>query len=51
MQMALKAPKRGQAPPGVDFEAERGHRFLRFTFAGAEVDIARAVETLKAWRR
>lgn len=37
--------------PGVDFDAERGHRFLRFSFAGAELDIARAVETLKAWPR
>jgi aspartate/methionine/tyrosine aminotransferase len=37
--------------PGRDFDAEQGHRFLRFSFAGAEADIAMAVEKLKAWRR
>lgn len=37
--------------PGVDFDPERGHRFLRFSFAGAEADIARAAEKLRAWRR
>ena len=37
--------------PGVDFDAERGHRFLRFSFAGAETEISRAAEKLKAWRR
>ena len=37
--------------PGVDFDAERGHRFLRFSFAGAEAEIARAAEKLGAWRR
>lgn len=36
--------------PGVDFDAERGHRFLRFSFAGAELEISRAAEKLRAWR-
>jgi aspartate/methionine/tyrosine aminotransferase len=39
------------ATPGIDFDAERGSRYLRFSFAGAEREIARAVEKLKAWRR
>ncbi|HEY6335249.1 MAG TPA: pyridoxal phosphate-dependent aminotransferase [Alphaproteobacteria bacterium] len=39
------------ATPGMDFDAERGHRYLRFSFAGSEVDIAKAVEKLKTWRR
>ena len=37
--------------PGVDFDPERGHRYLRFSFAGPEVEIARAAEKLKVWRR
>ena len=39
------------ATPGVDFDPARGHRFLRFSFAGTGIDIARAVERLTAWRR
>lgn len=39
------------ATPGVDFDAKRGHRFLRFCFAGSESDIVNAVHRLKAWRR
>jgi aspartate/methionine/tyrosine aminotransferase len=37
--------------PGIDFDAERGQRYLRFSFAGPEADIAAAAEKLKAWRR
>ena len=37
--------------PGVDFDAERGHLFLRFSFAGAEAEIARAAEKLGSWLR
>ena len=37
--------------PGVDFDTARGHRFLRFSFAGATGDIAEAVKRLRAWRR
>jgi aspartate/methionine/tyrosine aminotransferase len=39
------------ATPGVDFDPTRGHRFLRFSFAGAGPDIACAIERLTAWRR
>ena len=35
----------------LDFDPERGHRFLRFSFAGAEADITRAAEKLRTWRR
>lgn len=37
--------------PGIDFDAARGNRFLRISFAGSETEIARAAEKLKAWRR
>jgi aspartate/methionine/tyrosine aminotransferase len=39
------------ATPGMDFDAERGHRFVRFSFAGSTADIAAAAERLIAWRR
>ncbi|MFI5021199.1 MAG: pyridoxal phosphate-dependent aminotransferase [Alphaproteobacteria bacterium] len=39
------------ATPGVDFDSARGQRFLRFSFSGAEPEIAAAAEALKAWRR
>lgn len=39
------------ATPGVDFDEERGHHFLRFSFAGSASDMVRAAERLKAWRR
>ncbi len=35
--------------PGVDFDPGRGHRFMRFSFAGATEDMAEAAERLKAW--
>jgi len=38
------------ATPGVDFDAERGHHFVRFSFAGSEADIAAAADRLIAWR-
>ena len=37
------------ATPGIDFDAERGHRFLRFSFAGAEAEIAEAAQRLTDW--
>lgn len=37
------------ATPGVDFDPGRGHRFMRFSFAGATNDMAEAAERLKAW--
>ncbi|MGH6881675.1 pyridoxal phosphate-dependent aminotransferase [Hypericibacter sp.] len=39
------------ATPGVDFDPARGHRFLRFSFAGSTTDIAEAARRLVAWRR
>jgi len=37
--------------PGIDFDAERGHRFLRFSYAGTTADMAEAAQRLKAWAR
>lgn len=37
--------------PGVDFDAERGRHYLRFSFAGSTPDMAEAVKRLKAWRK
>ncbi len=38
------------AAPGTDFDAARGRRTLRFSFAGSEAEIAAAAEALKRWR-
>lgn len=35
--------------PGVDFDPEEGHRFVRFSFAGATDDIVDAVDRLTRW--
>jgi len=37
--------------PGVDFDPERGHRYIRFSFAGPHDDMRKAAERLIAWRR
>ncbi len=37
------------ATPGVDFDPERGNRYLRFSFAGPEAEMAEATRRLKAW--
>ncbi len=39
------------ATPGVDFDPERGDRFLRFSYAGATADMADAASRLSAWKR
>jgi aspartate/methionine/tyrosine aminotransferase len=39
------------ATPGLDFDAERGHQFIRFSFAGSAADIAAAAGRLLEWRR
>ncbi|MGH6931533.1 MAG: pyridoxal phosphate-dependent aminotransferase [Dongiaceae bacterium] len=39
------------ATPGVDFDAERGHRFVRFSFAGSAANISAAADRLVSWRR
>jgi aspartate/methionine/tyrosine aminotransferase len=38
------------ATPGVDFDPLRGHRFVRFAFAGAHDDIVAAADRLVAWQ-
>jgi len=37
--------------PGVDFDAARGHRFVRFSYAGATEAMAEGARRLKAWHR
>ncbi len=37
------------ATPGGDFDNQRGHDFVRFSFAGREADIAEAVDRLAHW--
>ena len=37
------------ASPGVDFDRLRGHHFLRFSYCGAEDDMALAAQRLKNW--
>jgi aspartate/methionine/tyrosine aminotransferase len=39
------------ATPGVDFDASRGHSFVRFSYSGATADMADAAERLKTWAR
>lgn len=38
------------ATPGVDFDPERGGRWMRFSFAGAEAEMSEAVKRLRLWR-
>ena len=35
--------------PGLDFDPVRGHRFLRFSYAGSHDDMIEGAERLKAW--
>jgi len=37
------------ATPGPDFDPERGHAWMRFSFAGTEPDMAEAMERLGRW--
>lgn len=39
------------ATPGVDFDAERGARYVRFCYAGTTADMAEAARRLKGWSR
>jgi aspartate/methionine/tyrosine aminotransferase len=39
------------ATPGIDFDARRGHRFVRFSYAGRTADMAEAVQRLRGWKR
>ena len=38
------------ATPGVDFDPLRGHRFVRFSFAGPHHEIVAAADRLIAWK-
>jgi aspartate/methionine/tyrosine aminotransferase len=35
--------------PGIDFDTVDGQRFVRFSFAGSEADVAEAMARLRAW--
>ena len=37
--------------PGVDFDAERGGRYVRFCYAGTTADMAEAARRLQGWSR
>jgi aspartate/methionine/tyrosine aminotransferase len=37
------------ATPGVDFDGDRGSRFLRFSYCGPEAEMAEAPERLRRW--
>jgi aspartate/methionine/tyrosine aminotransferase len=39
------------ATPGVDFDAERGARYVRFCYAGTTSDMAEAARRLQGWSR
>lgn len=38
------------ATPGTDFDPDRGHRYVRFSFAGSTEEMTMAVRLLKKWR-
>jgi aspartate/methionine/tyrosine aminotransferase len=37
------------ATPGADFDAARGHGYIRFSFAGSTTDIIEAVSRMRGW--
>ena len=39
------------ATPGLDFDHTRGHRYMRFSFAGTETDISEGIERMAGWLR
>lgn len=39
------------ATPGIDFDPRRGHRYIRFSYAGSTDDMAEALERLGRWQR
>lgn len=39
------------ATPGLDFDLARGHRFVRFSYAGDAADIAEACDRLQQWAK
>lgn len=38
------------ATPGIDFDTERGHKFMRFSFSGSAETMRGAVGALQTWR-
>jgi aspartate/methionine/tyrosine aminotransferase len=38
------------ATPGVDFDRDRGSRFVRFSYCGPEADMREAMQRLAGWR-
>ena len=45
----LLAERHVAATPGLDFDTAEGNRFMRFSYAGSEADVATALERLKGW--
>jgi aspartate/methionine/tyrosine aminotransferase len=39
------------ATPGVDFDPVHGRRYVRFSYAGAEAEVAEAVQRMTGWLR
>lgn len=37
------------ATPGIDFDAARGHHYVRFSYAGSTADMQEAARRLRAW--
>jgi aspartate/methionine/tyrosine aminotransferase len=37
------------AIPGVDFDREEGHHYVRFSFSGSKADMIEAMARLKSW--
>jgi aspartate/methionine/tyrosine aminotransferase len=37
--------------PGNDFDITRGNQFVRFSYAGATADMAKAVKRLRSWKK
>jgi aspartate/methionine/tyrosine aminotransferase len=37
--------------PGIDFDTQRGHEFIRLSFAGSDAEILRGLDRLEGWIR
>lgn len=46
----MLAEARVATTPGLDFDPYRGNNYVRFSFAGTEDDMRRAIERLSGWR-
>lgn len=45
----LLAERHVAATPGLDFDPQEGHRFLRLSYAGSEDDVRTAIARLRDW--